>query len=173
MAGKLIAVNSIKILDKDLATKTNILNIIEKDTTSLIHFIGHGGIGSIYSNTYLQLSNEDNLYSHDLLSKKFSGNPLIFLNCCISGTEKYVGGGKFSGFVSICLENGAASIITSSFPVIDKSAEEFSILFYKNFLSEHTIGESILNTRNAMKSQNPCNWGLYQLNGNPDLKLIL
>ncbi|NIM05660.1 MAG: CHAT domain-containing protein [Armatimonadetes bacterium] len=116
------------------------------------------------------------LFSDALLKhvEPFSNHPFVFLSSCLSGRARAYGG-AFRGLPIAFLRLGAAAVVASVFPLADKPAASFATIFYEELLDGQTVGEAILQTRQAMFVQgiNCLHWGRPILYGNPHARLVL
>lgn len=146
------------------ASLINITKILD-NSIAIFHFCGHG-------------NEPDKLilnYGKDIIDSKFfenyyfDNNPLFFINCCLAGTLKYFGGGKYKGLSATLYKKGAKAIISCTYPIFDKQAKSFSTNFYEKFSQGSNVGDSILFARSCL--QKPWEWGLHYLYGNPYLRI--
>ena len=157
---------------------------------SLIHFSGHGSLGSI-----LFLSGpfkgfpffENEEFSDMQRAERFEGfqkinmmeewhpvtdldlfdiplteGAVVFLNACETGQHKYAGE-YFRGFPAVFLKNGAHSVISSLVPIFDEYSKEFALSFYDILLKTHSVTKSLKKAREWIKDiyRAPIYWVPY------------
>jgi CHAT domain-containing protein len=163
---------------------------------SLIHFSGHGSLGSI-----LFLSGpfsgfpfyENEEFSDMQRAERFEGvqkinmmeewhpvtdldlfdipiteGAVVFLNACETGQHKYAGE-YFRGFPAVFLKNGAHSVISSLVPIFDEYSKEFALHFYDILLKTHSVAKSLKKAREWIKDiyEAPIYWVPYIHYGPP------
>ncbi len=144
------------------ATRKNIEKNLDNEI-ALFHFCGHGRPDKLSINY-----GKEAIDSTFFEKYYFKNHPLFFINCCLAGSMEYYGGGKFQGLAPILYKNGVKAVISSAYPIFDKSSKSFSINFYEKFLEGNSAGDSIMYARS--REQTPWKWGLHFLYGNPYLQ---
>jgi len=151
-------------LSRTDASLINISKILD-NSIAIFHFCGHGNEPDKLILNY----GKDIIDSNFFEKYYFDNNPLFFINCCLAGTLKYFGGGKYKGLSATLYKRGAKAIISCTYPIFDKQAKSFSINFYEKFSQGNNVGDSILFARSCQ--QKPWEWGLHYLYGNPYLRI--
>jgi CHAT domain-containing protein len=139
---------------------------------SLIHFSGHGILGKILlfsgSRTISSPLELEELFlfqtlkrrgdipmtydwypvtSLDLFDVSLNEGAIVFLNACQTGRHTYMGGGYFQGLSSICVKNGAASVISSLVPIFDEPSKEFALQFYEVLFKTKSVALALKKAR--------------------------
>lgn len=146
------------------ATQNKIKNNLD-NSIALFHFCGHGS----EPDKLLLNFGKEMIDSAFFENYTFKNNPLFFINCCLSGTLEYYGGGKFNGLPITLFKQGAEAIISCTYPIRDNPSKIFSLYFYEKLLEGCSLGNAIMFARS--KQKNPWDWGLHYLYGNPNLQI--
>lgn len=108
---------------------------------------------------------EDAHVLEGMVSKK--RHPIIFLNGCKpNATSENIA----KGF----LEGGARAVVSGLYDILDNSAKEFAVSFYKYLLDGESIGDAVKKTKEFSRKNHPgdATWASYVLYGNPCRYLI-
>ena len=146
------------------ATQNKIKNNLD-NSIALFHFCGHGS----EPDKLLLNFGKEMIDSAFFENYTFKNNPLFFINCCLSGTLEYYGGGKFNGLPITLFKQGVEAIISCTYPIRDNPSKIFSLYFYEKLLEGCSLGNAIMFARS--KQKNPWDWGLHYLYGNPNLQI--
>ncbi|MGC1121802.1 MAG: CHAT domain-containing tetratricopeptide repeat protein [Candidatus Methanofastidiosia archaeon] len=149
---------------------------------SVIHFAGHGGLGSMLffvgpkrrdspgfeseelsiikktwreekGKTAYLVEEWDPVTDTDLLAYPLKEGAFVFLNACETGKQKYLGGGHFQGLAQALLRNGASHVVSSLIPLFDESSADFAEFFYEKMLSGKSVTESLLCARKTTRKK--------------------
>ena len=146
---------------------------------------GHGGRPTEHEGAeYLCLAGEARFHPWEMRSFPLPGT-VVHHDCCVAGTIRARGGGRFDGHPTAALAAGASAVLSSVHPLWDAPAGEFSVHFYHGLLhprpADHlptdlnqaraeTVAEALLRTRRAMAAAHdgdPLIWATTVLWGNP------
>ena len=120
------------------ATQNKIKNNLD-NSIALFHFCGHGS----EPDKLLLNFGKEMIDSAFFENYTFKNNPLFFINCCLSGTLEYYGGGKFNGLPITLFKQGAEAIISCTYPIRDNPSKFFSLYFYEK-LHTHFLHSFVL-----------------------------
>lgn len=171
------------ILNK--VTKTEVIKCLEKGRVRFWWHMGHGvGAEPIQDERrgpqfeYLALADHDKLHAHEILGRNLEG-AIVHFDCCMVGSIRSLGGGRFQSLPSAALAAGAVAVLSSPFPMWEKEAANFSLQLYTQAtLGTMNLGQALLHARRQMANDqndknNPFVWAPLVLWGNPFLQLAL
>lgn len=162
---------------KIIRTDSELMDVLTEGKFSLLHFASHNytstdktGASFIpFGTTKFEL-----LLMYAVDANKYSAtSPLIFMNACTTAGETPLFR-EMSSWADEYLKRGAGAFIGSLWEVVDQTAPEFSINFYKSLKAGKTLGEAMRDGREAIKTKDegdPTRFA-YTLYGNPQAKLI-
>jgi len=158
------------LLDGD-ADVWKIQKFIRRGEYKILHFAGHtyhdpaNGDGIILA---------DGILRGDVIKNSVRGNPLVFLNTCQSAlgdtlyTNQIYRGSFMSGLATDFILGGAKGCIANLWDVKDKDALDFSLNFYKELVSNISVGEALRRAKYEKYNQSDDrSWASYVLFGNP------
>jgi tetratricopeptide (TPR) repeat protein len=158
----------------NLATTEAFLTAFEERPVFAL-YEGHGGSDDV--GEYLAMAGPGKVRPQRMVRFGLSHHPAIHYDCCIAGTTRYSGGGRFDGHPSAVMLAGASCCLSSVYPIFDEPSREFTCRLYDKLLNEDhpaTFGEALLQTRQEMAKAyggNPLAWGLQIFWGNPFVRL--
>jgi tetratricopeptide (TPR) repeat protein len=152
-----------------LATRDDTLKLLRDPNLRMFLYIGHGQRGR------LELAAKGILHWKDLPKGCWPGHPFVHLDCCNSGLAWSQGGGRMAGMPFAALEAGASTVLSSSVPLYDKPAADFTRALYRGLLEQGlNVGDALMAARREIHLQYPNaphHWGSSVLWGNPAIRL--
>ena len=148
---------------------------------SVIHFAGHGRLGSILlfsgpmkrfppefepeeflvfrkarrtkgdRSTTYMMEEWDLVTDIDILSIPLKKGAFVFLNSCETGMSRYLGGGYFRGLAQAFLRSGASNVVSSLMRLYDANSKEFALFFYERILAGESIATALQSARKKMR----------------------
>jgi hypothetical protein len=155
---------------RSAATPTQVLPALQNENLGVFLYSGHGDDG------LLKLVGHP-LYDADLRRTRWPGGPFIHYDCCNTGRAWTRGGGRMAGMPVETLAAGASAVLSSSVPLYDEPAADFSRTFYRALLDPRqprTLGEALMHTRREIHDKfkdQPGHWASSVLWGNPAVRL--
>jgi tetratricopeptide (TPR) repeat protein len=141
---------------------------------------GHGGRPTTEDAErveYLALAGRDRLLPYSVARLRWKNAPVVHQDCCVVGTTRGRGGGRFDGHPTAALLAGASCVLSSVHALWDDTAKEFSERLYGKALdakNPFTLSDALLQTRREMAAahhDNPLIWATTVLWGNPWARL--
>lgn len=107
-----------------------------------------------------------------LYRQHYAHLPFVYLNTCVLGAARYLGGGARRGIAHALLELGAPAVIANLLPADDAVASGLAAAFYDEAAS-HPVGEALRRARERLaRSGVPAAlWGTFVLVGDPELRI--
>jgi hypothetical protein len=140
------------------ATFSNLMGMLVNEY-DILHYAGHGVSDA--------LRLYDGEFSRVSIRNSVKGNPIVFINGCLSATA-------IDGIADAFIGAGARWVVGSTFDAPDEGAREFSEHFYQAALQGEPVGEAMRQARKHVKEQ-PAKWGpawaCFVLYGNPCLRI--
>ncbi|KKL86380.1 hypothetical protein LCGC14_1945290 [marine sediment metagenome] len=127
------------LLQQKDAEKSEVINILNDNLFSIIHFAGHAIFNRDNPTLSFLLLREGEmpvkLYANEIASKiSFKGYPIIFLSACETGGIDTKIGDEVIGLARGMIEAGTLGIIIAGWRIFDESSEELTRIFYHNFI---------------------------------------
>ena len=138
------AFGTVKLVDGDDVQFLADMHTMAHDV-KIIHYAGHSSEKGLVPSPSGVVSAAEIANS----AKRLDSNPVVFLNSCVSGEVVDVWQ-KGANLATAFLALGACGCVVTSFPVGDHAAEEFSMDFYTEVLTEDntvSIGETVRRIR--------------------------
>ena len=137
----------------------------------VLHLATHSGLSPELNQTFIELS--DGRFSlEQVYGLQLEAGSRVVLSSCESGLGQAAPGREVSSLASAFLSSGASSVVATLWQVEDGASAGFFQKFYPHLLKHQTISESLRQARLECLAdpelKNPCNWGAYQLIGDPD-----
>jgi CHAT domain-containing protein len=171
--------NKTLVLSDGRAAQSDFQNVLKEDF-GLIHFAVHGVYDhEFWWQSFLVLSPDKNHNTDRMLKpleifKSRINSGLVVLSCCKSGIGKTLKGEGLLGFIWAFQGAGARSVLSSLWPIEDKTAHRFMKIFYKSLSQGMTKGQALQKAKCAMiesKYRHPLYWSLFVLYGDSLSKL--
>lgn len=165
-------------LRREQATRAAILERLRdpEQDFDVLHYAGHAGyVPDNPSQSGLLCADETILSGLDLQPLGTDLPPLIVFNACESGrvrrgrevpTEPVP-----ASAAEAILDAGIMAFIATYWPVSDRGAAVFADKLYEELLEHRTIGQAVLEARQALLGEKEDDWANYMLYGNPDFIL--
>jgi hypothetical protein len=139
---------------------------------AVLHFIGHGVVGSDDRTTGLKLASQEILSGHAL--EGLQGAPtLAFLNVCTPASEETWRGSL--GVIEVLLRRGTAACIASLWDLGSRAAAVLAESFYAHLVAGRTFGDALrlarVETADRTAPWDPT-WASYALYGDPRRTLM-
>ena len=136
----------------------------------MLHLATHSGLSSELNQTYIELS--DGRFSlEQVYGLQLESGSRVVLSSCESGLGQAAPGREVSSLASAFLSSGASSVVATLWRVEDSASSAFFQKFYPHLLKQQSISESLRQARLDCLAdpelKDPCNWGAYQLIGDP------
>ncbi|MEN8907334.1 MAG: CHAT domain-containing protein, partial [Clostridiales bacterium] len=138
-----------------------------------IHYSGHI---TKKNDEYVFVLNNDEFFSINMIKNLDIGNPLVYLNGCISAKIDKLNNNKninrnFEGAVLPFILAGALGVIGSLWEITDVGSKNFSEIFYNNLINGYSIGESLKKSRflNLDNNSKDYIWASFIYYGHPGL----
>ena len=136
----------------------------------VLHVAAHSGLSPELNQTYIQLS--DGRFSlEQIYGLQLERGARVVLSSCESGLGQAAPGREVSSLASAFLSCGASSVVATLWRVEDAPSAAFFQKFYPHLLQNRSISDSLRQARlECLKDpglKEPCNWGAYQLIGDP------
>jgi len=169
--------NILQIDGSKKEAESKFMNIIttRRENLKIIHYAGHIKEKSLFMTSGMIECKE----IEDATAHKKLNAPLVFLNGCFSGNifEEWE---QEKNLSTSFLISGASGCICTRRSIGDKTAYNFSRMFYEKLLSKDedaptTIGSVLQTARQEFKtdcSTKDFSWLLYTLHGNPSYELF-
>ena len=127
-----------RLVGKD-ATLLKIAGIL--DQADMVHFASHAKYNPEYPNfSWLQLHNNDRLYSLNLGNLEFTGKH-VFMNACETQMGNEVPGEGIHGIASAFIAAGAACLITTLWPIHSEASALFAEQYYEQLWEGRPVDE--------------------------------
>ncbi len=163
------------------ATAEAVLTALANEDLGFWGQMGHGsrpGGEDTERVEYLALAGTDRLLPQQVARLRWAQHPVVHHDCCVTGTTRGRGGGRFDGHPTAALLAGASCVLSSVHALWDDMAAEFSTRLYAKLLRARNplpLGEALLAIRRAMAKAhhaNPLIWATTVLWGNPWARLM-
>ena len=144
---------SVTTLSGDLATRTNLVNLLRERDYQIIHFSGHGiaqpnGINGV-------MLADGPISFDEILSRQMNGS-LVFLSACGSGSQMNETSQQF-------FRNGVSSVLGFIGPVTDEAANWIALTFYDELRKGATLGDALDLAKKFQQSKMPNDWSWVSL----------
>jgi formylglycine-generating enzyme required for sulfatase activity len=148
----------------DVATLTNLQQMLRRSEYHIIHFVGHGAFDDAQHDGMLVFEDENNLgvkvsgaYLGTLLHDHKSLQ-LVILNACEGARTS--ASDPFAGVAQSLVQQGVPAVIAMQFPITDEAAITFSQEFYKALADRYPVDAALSEVRKAIFAQgNDVEWG--------------
>jgi CHAT domain-containing protein len=166
------------LLDES-ATLDELLLALADEKLTLWVQMGHGvrpTVEGAESTEYLALAGTNRMMPQQLARLRLEST-VVHLDCCLTGTTRWKGGGRFVGHPTAVLLAGASCVLSSVHALFDDTAAEFSARLYNKTLREQnpmSLGEALFQTQREMAMKyhdNPIVWATTVVWGNPWVQL--
>ena len=146
------------LFDDSATAQTVLATLADKG----LHFwaqVGHGGrptVNGAEGVEYLALADRDRLLPQQVARLRLPAT-VVHLDCCVTGTTRGRGGGRFDGHPQAALLAGASCVLASVHALWDDTAAEFSARLYGKALHAKTalpLGDALLQTRRELRCSN-------------------
>lgn len=126
------------------------VELLDRDDVQLLHFTGHGEYSRRADLSKLILEGGETLTAMKVIASSLmtKAHPIVYLNACEVGFSGVVLG-QMGGFAAQCIDNECSGVIAPYWAVSDASARDFAIAFYNKLAAGRTVGEALLELRNA------------------------
>jgi hypothetical protein len=115
--------------------------------SDLFHFSGHAILDANELFSYLPLDAQGtNLYAYEFDNWKTNAK-LVVLSACETGSGKVAAGEGVLSFARSIIRSGAASVVSTLWPVNDQSTSEIINRFYKNLTFGQTKSMALANAK--------------------------
>lgn len=173
---------NIRILKWKTANIQNVINEISKNNYDIIHYSWHTFFNAEKPDESWLLLYENEVLSNSEIKRLIWWNPLIFLNSCsswewISDNDDYF---QKTWEDTIWLATSfliwwAKWVISTLWPINDKTAWFFAIEFYLKLLQKESLWKSLLYAKKETYIQNPKDptWASFIYFWDPNLKINL
>jgi hypothetical protein len=154
------------------ANYQDLISNFEKGEYSLWHFTGHGSYQDIANpdKSAIILNNDQPFTAENITGKVKNlgkAKPLVFLNACQLG-KSGMGLTGIGGWAPQFLSSGVGAFIGAYWQVLDDSAYEFAMTFYKLLFEDNlTIGQAGLEARRKIKEKGDPTWLAYTIYADP------
>jgi hypothetical protein len=137
---------------------------------SVAHFAAHGTNAA--GEEALLLPAGRRLTIDDLMRRRYAHLPFVYLNTCLLGSARYLGGGARRGTAQALVELGAPAVVSNLMPVDDAAAGALASAFYEA-AAVHPVGEALRRARHAMAKRGlpAALWSTTVVLGDPELRL--
>lgn len=157
------------------ASLDSVIEHLAKNEYDLIHFSGHS-VEDQDSKGFALLLHDEELLPARTIARMVRGNPLVFLNSCLSGAAKGAAStaDSMADLTDAFLEAGAQIVVGSLFDIPDEGARVFAEKFYETVLINHKpVGEAMRNARKHVegKAEYAAAWASFVMYGDPCLCL--
>lgn len=139
----------------------------------LFHFAGHGYFDPATPNKSGLVFPDGILYAEEFERWQYSP-AFLFLSACESGevaTQHTLRGEYMEGIASSALLGWVEECLGPVWPISDKTAKEFALVFYEHLLKGKPFGEAVRQARLAVQGQTSGDWASWVLYGDPLRKL--
>lgn len=163
-----------QLLSNEAATSAAFLSASKNVPHSLLHFICHGFFYFKHPE-YSGLMLDDSLTVQKIASEcELPGNPTVVLSACQTGRSHVHAGEELAGLNTAFLEAGASRVVSSIWPVNDRS----TMHLFRHFYAARGIGANeskalgtAMKSISAMASyQKVYFWGAFRVFGLPQIK---
>ena len=156
-----------------ISSRTQLLDLMERDSFSILHFATHGGFDPQNpNNSPLVLS--DGLLEPRDIRVRFGGRrprPLVFINAC-KGAQMGFSYTRLGGWaMQLINQTNVGAFAGAMWEVDDALALEFAKCFYTSLLRERqTFAQAFRLAREKVRASDPSNstWLAYVLYANPE-----
>lgn len=156
-------------------TYEHLLEMMQKDSWHVFHFIGHGGTGQFVdpdspqsaepqSDGFIVLSDGSGgavkvpAFELGLALQGDGSLRLAVLNCCESGRSS--GHSAFSSAGAALVQAGVPVVVAMQFPITDSAAIQFTSGFYSSLVTGAPVERAITTARVAMRYSSNVEWGI-------------
>ncbi len=126
------------------ATRRQVGHLLNEGDAQIVHFSGHGAVGANADLTALEFEGGESITAMAFAANRLGSTrqPLLFLNACTVGRGGRVLG-RAGGFAGNCIEAGWSGVVAPYWPVLDSSAANFGVTFYRKLKAGRGIGEAL------------------------------
>ncbi|TFF88020.1 MAG: CHAT domain-containing protein [Promethearchaeota archaeon] len=163
----------VDIYSRSSASYRALSKIFSQPRLDIFHYCGHSGVTE--DNIYFHLP--DDPYSVTDIYLQYPS--LFFLNMCesdITVQQKIEFKGEVSlNFPMAIMQRGAKACLATLWPIMDSSAAQFAINFYKHLFEGDPVGTAIRKTKKSMaetSDPNDITWLSFILYGRPGLSAL-
>jgi hypothetical protein len=156
------------------STKRQVLDSLQNEELSILHFACHGMFDSTSPNDSAIMLSDAPLRPSDIRvafgTNKKPQRPLIFLNACYGGQAEF-GFTGLGGWAERFVKANAGAFVGAMWEVTDRLALQFAKAFYSALLRDNqSIAESFRQAREEIRQLAPYNstWLAYTLYADPE-----
>jgi CHAT domain-containing protein len=172
-----------KMLQREEATKPEILECLSSGKFDLLHYAGHAFFDQDNPARSGILCADGEVLTGPDLATISSLPSLVFFNACEAARirkeaikEKRIVGGadrlrENASLAEAFLRGGVATYVGTYWPVEDDAAKTFAEAFYRELLERKPLGAAVMAGRKSVLSLKSKDWADYILYGDPDFVL--
>jgi tetratricopeptide (TPR) repeat protein len=161
------------ILEGKNLTRWKLLDAMDGEA-SLIVFVGHGDQDA--RGGLLLVAGGERIRPTDLAELRLRASPIVHLECCCAGRQRYSGGGFAEGFGITALASGAACCLVSNRVILGEASNMICEALYERLVGDapERVADALLAARRAVaaKHAHPLYWSQPVLFGNPNVRLL-
>lgn len=157
-----------------LTSKSDLFGLTE--SFNVLHFSNHGERGTNFYNQFINLSEDEKLYSSDFYFQNLQCN-LVVLAGCETGVGELVESEGMIALSRACLRAGTKSVVSTNYKVNDATTQQIIMGMYDNLEDGKTITHSLSESkRDFLTNQtafylHPYFWSGIKAEGNPIMKI--
>ena len=163
----------VRFYSLEMASRATVLDAFYSPDYALIYLFGHSSeLESGKSRAGFRISNGQSVSTDDL-KQPLPGRPLVFLNSCWLGQDRWSETeGANSSMATTLLQRGALAVVTPVGPHVPSQAGRAALTFCLELMKASTIGHALHQVRvdsfgEYNKQSADVSWFLYRLHGDP------
>ena len=175
----LIRSHNLSDLSPVLATRNELLSLLERGGYDWIHLAAHGNFYSVTPDmdSAIWLQNDRPLTPTDIVGSAIEGHihqhrPAFVFNACHSGRQGWALNG-LAGWANRLISTGASLFLAPLWAVTDAQAMLFAKTFYQELFAGQTVGEAVRQARLAAQRAGDPTWLAYSVYAHPNARMAI